>query len=784
MVKKEDALAEYGTPIHSLFNCKDFSPNDGVNTTHVFGSAANNYDGSGDYFIVTDENNEILSRWFILETNFARNGQWILTLRRDLVVDYYDVIIDAPCFIEKATLTADDPLIFNSENMSVNQIKKKEIPIENNLKTPWVVAYLARKDGEGNYNTFGGQFIYEREPSAPNYALDSIDNYEYSNWLDTSYFICDNFVFKSNYYNEDGTSSSTKVMYMQLGPNGSFTANFTGGRGVESTLPIKRANTKLVCENPTQVYEDIMAVYNTYNETRDGVKYNTLTNIGDADGFAKLSQEAGKTIKIGDTTYEIVADIEVGKYDFPSTSTYITPGTALYNEIFEKLIMPSGLYYEGKTASTYITLPFSLTRITLSLKPLAKSKNVSYGFGFTKAITTDAAYEIIAAPLKQITFNVGGGASITAGGSISLQWFQDLYEKSGGVEGKVYDVQIVPYIPIDTTDVESYQYTTLHSVDNVDEVHGIAFFLPTSSFSNFYQVDVTLNDNVKIGSETELWRITSPNGVGSFDFNPYKNNGWGLVEVDCTLIPINPYIKLNPLFDPEGLYGGDYNDFRGLICGGDFSVSLTSSDWATYQQQNKNFQAVFDRQIQNMEVQNNIARQQEAWGIGAGIGTGAAAGALGGSSFGPIGAVVGAVVGAGASLVGGLKDRELNELLRIEGLDYTKDMFGYTLGNIKARSQTLSKTTSYNINNKYFPYIEYYTCTDREKDALAKKIAWNGMTVMAIGNINDYINNEWSYNDITSKGYIKGRIIRIENLEDEFHLLKEISNEIYKGVYF
>ena len=58
------------------------------------------------------------------------------------------------------------------------------------------------------------------------------------------------------------------------------------------------------------------------------------------------------------------------------------------------------------------------------------------------------------------------------------------------------------------------------------------------------------------------------------------------------------------------------------------------------------------------------------------------------------------------------------------------------------------------------------------------------MTVMAIGTIANYIGNNWSYNNIKSKGYIKGEIIRIENLEDEFHLLKSISDEIYKGVYF
>lgn len=57
---------------------------------------------------------------------------------------------------------------------------------------------------------------------------------------------------------------------------------------------------------------------------------------------------------------------------------------------------------------------------------------------------------------------------------------------------------------------------------------------------------------------------------------------------------------------------------------------------------------------------------------------------------------------------------------------------------------------------------------------------------MCIGKIKDYINNTWSYNNkIFSKGYVKGQLIRIDEtgINEEFHLVKEISNELYKGVY-
>ena len=70
-----------------------------------------------------------VSRWFVLEADRTRGCQYELTLRRDLLADYYDQVINAPVFIEKGfphrSLGLDDPAIFNRENMTYNQIKKK-----------------------------------------------------------------------------------------------------------------------------------------------------------------------------------------------------------------------------------------------------------------------------------------------------------------------------------------------------------------------------------------------------------------------------------------------------------------------------------------------------------------------------------------------------------------------------------------------------------------------------------------------------------------------------------
>ena len=66
-------------------------------------------------------------------------------LRRDVIADNLQAIVDAPIYIEKATIKdANNPLLFNSENLQVNQIKKEEYPIKDETQSGWVVGYVPR----------------------------------------------------------------------------------------------------------------------------------------------------------------------------------------------------------------------------------------------------------------------------------------------------------------------------------------------------------------------------------------------------------------------------------------------------------------------------------------------------------------------------------------------------------------------------------------------------------------------------------------------------------------
>ena len=285
--------------------------------------------------------------------------------------------------------------------------------------------------------------------------------------------------------------------------------------------------------------------------------------------------------------------------------------------------------------------------------------------------------------------------------------------------------------------------------------------------------------DIKVRNQVEMMRLAAPNYSSFFDMNVQANKGMDYINVDCTYKPYQPYIHLNPNFN--GLYGADYNDIRGLICGGDYSVAITTDAWATYQLQNKNYQAIFDRQAQQLEVQNNIQHQQDIVNAITGVGSatvgGAVSGALTGAKFGsPIaGAVVGAVGGFAGSTIGGMMDVQNNQTLRELQMSTMKDIHYMQLENIKALPIGLAKTSYLTNNNKLFPFLEFYTCTPTEEMAVRSLLDYNGMTINRIGKIKDF-------QSVEELPYIKAKLIRID-IVDDTHQVKAISDELATGVY-
>lgn len=282
----------------------------------------------------------------------------------------------------------------------------------------------------------------------------------------------------------------------------------------------------------------------------------------------------------------------------------------------------------------------------------------------------------------------------------------------------------------------------------------------------------------KISNECNLYRLVSNNYNGIFEFSVAKSNGVDGFVVDCTYKPWAPYIHIIPKL--KGLYGDRFveiDDARGLICGGDYSLPQLSNAWSNYQLQNKTYQDMFDRQIKNMDTLNDITKQEALISAALSPISGAVTGAAAGSVAGPWGAVAGAAVGGISSSLAAGMDYS-NTLKRMEeNRSYAIDMYNYNLQNIQAIPNSITKTSALVYNTRLFPFVEFYTCTDIEKQALKDKLNYNGMTVMTISTLSNFMGTD------ADKHFFKGKIIRLDSLTADAHVAYAIYDELNKGVY-
>ena len=372
---------------------------------------------------------------------------------------------------------------------------------------------------------------------------------------------------------------------------------------------------------------------------------------------------------------------------------------------------------------------------------------------------------------------------------------------------QTFDIQLLPYCPARHLVVASpYPYSTLQLTSgkyneivvkqngSITQRLGAVIWCMTSSFSftrstptQYVPSRVPNNTalNYKLSNELDMFRLTSGNFNGMFEYSVAKSDGVSQFKIECTYKPFNPYIHVTPVL--KGLYGTNYgslDDMRGLICGGSFSLGQLTSAWSAYELNNVNYQAVFDRTIQNLDVQYDVAKSQALISAIAGTFTGTTSGGVSGAVVGAkvgggygaaAGAAIGAIGGGIASGIAGHTDYQNVKKLQEENRDFQTDLYNYNLQNIKAIPESLSKGSAFTINTRIWPMIEYFKATDEETKALKDKLTYNGMTVMKIDTISNYIVSG-------TKTFVQGRVIRLADV-GESAIASEIYNEIKKGVY-
>lgn len=771
----------------------NFPYNDGINTQQIF-NFETKPDKMPDYAILVDDEGSVSSRWYIEETLYKRRGQWRIKFRRDVLSDFKDEIINATSLIEKATVGNNDPAIYNQEAIAFNMIKKGENVLQDQSKSAWLVGYIS--DDNSAEKTYTADVETQIRKT-----VNGIQNWQYYKYISTDFQgspqnISYNIKFRyyleaANPYGRLGTVCFNKEGATRPDIRAVTAMGYGRIREGDYAYIEDQVGYSSVPMHYTLKWKSITETYDL-SELRDAIlsqvpNHQSIDNVfldSAPDIYSALDEGSLKGI---DGTY---------LYDSSSLKTYRVSvisksigaekrfppnhNSALWQELYGMMMETGMIAYNSNAADDhtecYVKYNANIYRVELTE---VEDKSISVPFTSVINKLNDAPYRMFAIPFNGIRYIMNDGTyesnptdCLAMAKSIAIELYSS---------GALYDLQLLPYCPrqdliktdsagafIDLRDAAasaSKDYEIIE--DQNEEPHGFVVFCKGSSFTFDINLPIEITEK-KVQNQCDNWRLCSPNYNGVFEFNAAKNNGVDYFNVDCTYRPYNPYIHINPNF--KELYGNDYDDARGLICSGDFSMPAVTSRWLEYEAQNKNYQQSFDRSIQHMEIEQKYERINQIAGAVSGSASGAM---LGGISGGVAGAVAGGLVSAAA----GVADVYMGEQLRSENLRYAKDQFKFNLENIKALPNSLAKVSAFTKNNKIFPFLEYYSCTDIEKEAFREFIKYDGMTVNRIGRIADYLIGQ-------ELQFVKARLIRIEDLHDDQHIVDVIASEMEKGAYY
>ena len=766
-VKREESLAAYlGTNNSNVRYSEanfNFNPADGANTAITVGRSENPANDYGDYLLVV-ENGEIVSRWFILDEERLRGKQYRLNLRRDIVADYYEHVLNSTAFIEKGLPNEDSKLIFNSEGIAFNQIKKGETPLIDDSKMAWICGFVDRETA--------AKTISINSTVVADYEMSSYRFKDYFNKDANSFTFIDGYVYVTNtqysaspfaskfvldeYANQTNLGNSTsKGDYKYTDQNGTL-KSYIQSNGLNLALNISTKHSLY-----DGIYSD--SNYNSLFYEKDKI-------VRDGTDFYKI----GTKIETHEQTYRITEDKD-GEY----LLTYLTN--------FMKQF--SGY----KSGTPYFEIYIKYNSLRLTKTPVVEGEyTIDYPAKTEKIINKNAPFDLFCIPFSDGMKIKAASSEFQANKEFAMSIGSEIARNLGAA---CYDVQLLPFCPMTGFTIEDNGTTfNINSTDtkrttfvknaNKENVYALFWSAASSGTKNIFKSDQTpyaTVSNKKIENECDFYRLVSPNYNGQFEFSAAKNGGIRYFNVDYTYLPYSSYIHVNPDF--SDLYGQDFNDARGLICQGDFSIMYLSDAWVNYQIQNKNYNNIFDREIQNMDTVHSLENKQKriAGAINAAA-TGATVAAAGSGILGKAVSAGAGIITAGASYAGAEADILFGNKIYEENKSYKKDIFEYSLDNIRALPNSIAKTTAYTENNKIFPVLEYYSCTDEEKNILANEIAQRGMTIGSIDYIASYAYNTWEYNGIVARNFIKAQLIKTD-IEDN-HIADVLSTELAKGLYF
>ena len=308
--------------------------------------------------------------------------------------------------------------------------------------------------------------------------------------------------------------------------------------------------------------------------------------------------------------------------------------------------------------------------------------------------------------------------------------------------GRILDVQFLPFSMATATN-ENFK---------INDTPIKAMFLDADDLE-FYTDMTDLTDLTEITKECDTIKIVSPSRASQYLFRPYNNGGIMEFRTKITLRPYNTIIYVRP--STKGLLMYDYDDKDCLIISEDFSLTAVTSEWTNYIYNNRNYNDVFERQIQGREFERTWERKIEDAQKKSDEWTSRNISAQKASTYTGNLPIISSVAGAIGTafqdqtyLQMAQIDRQYNEALYQEGIQISRDLFNLQLENIQSQPLVPSKITT--LDAKLLPgvYLEYYSTNPTELQAINDFYRFNGNRVDAYGTFSQYLG--W---------FVRGKII-------------------------
>ena len=507
IIKKEDTVAKYmnADAHYRVASNINFNPGDGVNTSLVLGLGQNGtlFDVEEfDYLVayeIVDNITKIDSRWFILEQDRKRSGQYELTLKRDVIADNYNDVVDSPIYLEKGFINdVNDPLLYNSESMNLNQIKQLEIPLKDETQSGWVVGYIpsdAFPKVEPAYDRVEKKVTI---PMSADITVNGLSSWSYWKYCSAN----PNYKFMAD--NAGKRKVTVKIRSQRVWASSGrtarcdmVTANYTFYPNSSDSGTYSQVNSGFI-ENSSgswnfpQWYQDYGPVtfsQGTINSSICGKIFDPVRNNSAFN--TSLNAILGNGISIGDTSElrrlqdKIILDSSTNTYYrisviTTSASNPITVNSSVSGGQAALTALKNAMYYPngagGSLQGEYATFTASNSSTSYAVQLTNVGVSLYVDLNSDRAHLNDAPYDMFCIPFSDTLKLKYGDTQFTCSKNVALSMATEIAKDLGSKS--VYDVQLLPYCPNRTLIVKS------DSPSTVLDLTGVKYDLIKESVTN------------------------------------------------------------------------------------------------------------------------------------------------------------------------------------------------------------------------------------------------------------------------------------------------------------